>query len=164
MLDAFEVMIPPMTEPTFKTPAEAIAFGVSMDKTRRHPRLSACIGQKICSAWWRDDALFLRLENRIALHFQYADSAVDLSIEDNTTNDFTGVREPREITLTLSPGMEWRWGRSNLIQALLGNSVYRIWASQHGYFLYVTSVDILWINFLIDRATGSAFLHWSSTQ
>ncbi len=89
---------------------------------------------------------------------------VDLIIESNFWGDVAAESLPKEMTLIWPSGLESRWNRGDLIQALEGNSVYRIQASQSGYFLYVRNVDILWINYLIDRATGYPFLHWNSVE
>ena len=164
MLQAVEVSFPPMAEPVFKTPEEAIAFSVSIDRALRHPRISECIGQKIRSAWWRDDAIFLCLENEMTLHFGYAERAVDLMIEESVSSNVVGESQSLEITLIFLSGQESRWERNKLIKALEGNSVYRIQAIQSGYFLYVTDVDILWITYIINRATRRPFLYWDSVD
>lgn len=78
--------------------------------------------------------------------------------------NLAGELYPPEVVLSFPTGFEFIWKRDSLIKSLEGNTVSRISAAQAGYFLYVTNMDILWIDFVTERATQRPFLYWAVTD
>jgi hypothetical protein len=164
MFDTIQVTVASMAEPFLKTPEEAIRFSKSINRTRIPPGISSCMGQKINSTGWSDDAISLHLESGKTLRFRYAKNAVDLTIRDDVSSSVARESLSQEIQLIFPSGEETRWERGKLIEALEGNAIHHIQATQSSFFVYVTNVEILWIYFLIDRSSGHPFLYWGLTD
>ena len=160
MLRTIEATLPSESEPGFKTPAEAIEFSKSIDRTRRPNGIDLCIGQIIRTTDWRDDSFDLHLDNHKVLRFGCAQNIVDVIIGDDQPNTVVDGPQTLEVVLVRLKGKEIHWKRDELMRALRGNAVNRIQIGQSGLFLYVTNVGILAVNVLIDRSTGRPFLFW----
>jgi hypothetical protein len=164
MLETIEVTFPYTHEPVFSTLEKAIAFSISIDKARQTIDPILYVGQKICFAGWRDDAIFLQLENGKVLHFQYTERSVELTIDGELPGDVANGSRAQEVVLSFPTGHQYLWKKDSLIKSLQGNAIRRISAAQEGFFLYVISVDILWIDFVMERDTQRTLLYWELTQ
>jgi hypothetical protein len=155
----------PNFEPGFDTPEEAIAFSKWIAAARGNENIASCIGRVIRLADWRDDGIFLQLDNGKTLHFGCARYVVDLAVEDGVpSNSASTLRGPGAVLVRFGDGEAFYWDRAELIRALEGNSIRRIEAGQTIFLLYVSNVGILMISVLINRSTGRPFLFWEMTD
>jgi hypothetical protein len=164
MLKTIEATLPSESEPSFKTPGEAIDFAKSIDRARRPDGLALCIGQIIRAVDWRDDAFNLHLDNHKVLQFGCAKNVVDVIINDDQPNTVVGRPQTQDVVMVRLKGKEIHWKRGELMRALGGNAVSRIQMGQSGIFLYVKNVGILSVNVLIDQSTGRPFLFWNKSN
>lgn len=154
----------PNFEPDFYTPEEAIAFSKWIAAARGNENIASCIGRVIRLADWRDDAIFLQLDNGKTLHFGCARYVVDLAVEDGVPSDGANESRALKAVLVQLEDVTFYWDRDELVRALEGNTVQRIQAGHTLYFLYVANVGILMISVLINRSTGRPFLYWGLTD
>jgi len=163
-LDIIEAAFPPVGEPSFGTPEEAIVFSKFIAATRESENVAPCIGSLIRFADWSDDAIFLQLDNGKTLHFRCERYVVELTIEDSAPSKGASESQAPKAVLVQLGDQPFHWNRDELLRALEGNPISRIQAGQTLFFLYVSNVGILMINVLINRSTGCPFLFWEMTD
>ena len=157
-------VIPRMTEPTFKTLKAAIVHAERINRERRNDEVTPCIGQVIRSADWHKDGIFIGLEGGRTLCFRLNEEIVDLTVENDVGYDLPSESQTDEAILVFSDGREVPWRRSEVIAALPGNSLHRVYAGQAGFWLYAANCEILWIWPLFERRTELPFLYWGWTD
>ena len=153
-----------MTEPSFKTPQEAIAFAERIDRERRNDDVAPCIGQTIRFADWRKDGIFLGLDGGKILCFRLNEEIVDLTVENDVAYDLSPEAQTEEAMLFFPGGQEAPWKRGEIIATLQGNAFRRIYASQSGFWLYVANCELLWVTPLFERQNERPFLYWGWTD
>jgi len=163
-LETILATLPLEFEPGFDTSEETIAFSKWIAAVRGNENIASCIGRVIRLADWRDDAIFLQLDNGKTLHFGCARYVVDLAIEDSVPSDGANESRAPKAVLVQLEDVTFYWDRDELIRALEGNTVQRIQAGQTLFFFYVSNVGILMISVLINRSTGRPFLFWQVTD
>jgi hypothetical protein len=163
MLTEIEATFPPVEEPVFEMPDEAIDFSKSIDRARQINDLPSCIGRTIQAADWSDDSLSLCLDNHKVLHFRCVKNQVTVTIDDHASDILIHTRIPDTVLLRLD-GREIVWNRGKFIQKLTGKSFSRIQMSRSGSFLYVEDIGIVAVYVLIDCSTGRPFLFWEPTD
>src|SRR5262245_45885611 len=164
MMETIDAVFPVNVEPAFATPSEAIAFSKYIARVREVDGVASCIGRLVRCSDWREDAMFLHLENGKILHFRCAGHVVDLKIEDGWQFDVAVESRTSDVALVRLAAHEIHWKRGELIRTLENNAVLRIHASATGFFLYASSVGIVWISVLVNRLAGRPFLFWELTD
>ena len=160
-LETIDVVLPPSTEPTFKSLTKAIAFGEAITRKRVSNEVSSCYGAIIRSATWSDTAVDLHLDNGRLIGFRCAQNDVDIVLDDPLTDVSPGLPENLQLRLA---DRTWPWERNSLIAAMTGRTFRLVYATQSTYFLYISGLDILWVSVLIDSRTGRPFLYWRPTD
>lgn len=168
MIEFIEAALPPIEEPSFDTPEEAIAHGkrAFVDTTLGGQSISDCIGQPIERVDWGDTAFRLHLINGLALSAHLRGREIDVAVERQPSPPSLGEGALADSVMVHLGPQEFVWDRAALMRGLVGRRLTRLQLSGSDAFnfLYVKDIGILHLSALIDRNSQRAFMFWSPSD
>ena len=168
MIEFIEAVSPPIEEPSFDTPEEAIAHGrcAFVDSTLGGQSIGDCIGQPIERVDWGDTAIRLHLINDLALTARLHDRQIDVAVEREPGPPDLGIGVLADSVIVRLAAQEFVWDRAALMRGLVGKCLTRLQLSGSDVcnFLYVKDIGILHLSALIDHNFQRAFMFWEPSD
>ncbi len=161
MIEIIDAIVPPLGEPTFATPDEAIRFRPTQDRIEDARAIGDCVGFKLVSACWERDRLNLYLANRARIEFFCRGTVVCWTVRHRAPEiAWDDARLEDQVLIRLDSNQRFFWQRGGEIGEVLGQELVRFCPSQCGALVYFARAGILMIDTFLERATNAPFLCW----